>query len=164
MRVTPCASHPTAPLRTSGWPSRSDAAPARGCEDRLALAKEIKGRAERAISLDPGIGRAWHVIAAWNAGIAGLSSMQRMAANTVLGGVPKGASRENAEAGVPEGDRAGTALRQPSRGLRRLLKDMKRNADARKQLEQALALRPTSSALDARYQSEARALLEKLPR
>jgi len=45
----------------------------------------------------------------------------------------------------------------------RLLKDMKRPADARRELEKALSLPPTSSALDARYQSEARALLEKLP-
>jgi tetratricopeptide (TPR) repeat protein len=135
-----------------------------GAKTRLALAKEIKAEAERAISLDPGIGRAWHVIAAWNAGIAGLSSMQRMAANTVLGGVPKGASRENAEAAFQKAIELEPRYVNHRVAYGRLLKDMKRNADARKQLEQALALPPTSSALDARYQSEARELLEKLPR
>jgi tetratricopeptide (TPR) repeat protein len=135
-----------------------------GAKTRLALAKEIKAEAERAIALDPGIGRAWHVIAAWNAGIAGLSSMQRMAANTVLGGVPKGASRENAEQAFQKAIELEPLYVNHRVAYGRLLKDMKRHADARSQLEQALALPPTSSALDVRYQSEARAILEKLPR
>ena len=135
-----------------------------GAKTRLALAKEIKAEAELALSLDPGSGRAWHVIAAWNAGIAGLSSMQKMAANTVLGGVPKGASRENAELAFQKAIELEPRYVNHRVAYGRLLKDMKRHADARKQLERALALPPTSSALDARYQSEARSLLEKLPR
>ena len=135
-----------------------------GAKTKLALAKEIKAEADLAITLDPGIGRAWHVLAAWNAGIAGLGSMQRMAANTVLGGVPKGATRENAEQAFQKAIELEPLYVNHRVAYGRLLKDMKRNADARKQLEMALSLPPTSSALDARYQSEARALLEKLPR
>jgi len=69
-----------------------------GSKTKLALSKEIKAEVDRAISLDPGIGRAWHIIAVWNMKIADLNSFERMAANAVLGGVPKGATRENAEA------------------------------------------------------------------
>jgi Tfp pilus assembly protein PilF len=46
----------------------------------------------------------------------------------------------------------------------RFLKDQKRNADARRELERAVALPATSSALDARYQADARDLLGKLPK
>jgi Tfp pilus assembly protein PilF len=46
----------------------------------------------------------------------------------------------------------------------RFLKDQKRTADARRELERAIALPATSSALDTRFQADARQLLEKLPK
>jgi hypothetical protein len=46
----------------------------------------------------------------------------------------------------------------------RFLKDLKRTAEARRELEKAVSLPGTSSALDPRFQAEARELLEKLPR
>jgi len=135
-----------------------------GAKTKLALSKEIKAEADRAIALDPGIGRAWHVIAMWNAKISGMNSMERMAANTVLGGVPKGASRENAERAFQKAIELEPTYINHRVEYGRLLKDMKRHADARLELQKAISLPPTSSALDARYQSEARQLLEKLPR
>ena len=135
-----------------------------GSKTKLALSKEIKAEADRAIALDPRIGRAWHVIAAWNMKIADMNTMERMAANAVLGGVPKGASRENSERAFQKAIELEPDYVNHRVEYGRLLKDMKRPADARRELEKALSLPPTSSALDARYQSEARALLEKLPR
>jgi hypothetical protein len=67
-----------------------------GPRARLALSKEIKAEADRAIALDPTSARAWHVLAVWNMRVASLNAFERMAANAVLGGVPKGASHENA--------------------------------------------------------------------
>ena len=135
-----------------------------GAKTRLALSKEIKAEVDRAMALNPGIGRAWHIVAVWNMRIADLNTMERMAANAVLGGVPKGASRELAE----QAFRRAIDLEPDYVNHRveygRLLKTMKRTADARRELEKALSLPPTSSALDVRYQSEARAMLEKLPR
>src|SRR2546427_520189 len=77
-------------------PRRTPPAPARGPRTRLALSREIKAEADRAIAQDPGLGRAYHVRAMWNRKIAGLSLLERTAARAVLGGVPKGASMDNA--------------------------------------------------------------------
>ena len=135
-----------------------------GAKTKLALSKEIKAEADRALSLDGNIGRAWHVVAMWNMKIADMNSMERLAANAVLGGVPKGASRENAEQAFQKAIQLEPDYVNHRVQYGRLLKDMKRPADARRELEKALSLPPTSSALDARYQTEARELLEKLPR
>src|SRR5262245_27272273 len=67
-----------------------------GPKTRLALSREIKSEVDRAIALDPSIGRAYHVRAMWNRKLATLNFMERSVANTVLGGVPKGATMENA--------------------------------------------------------------------
>src|SRR5262249_54768322 len=131
-----------------------------GPKTRLALSKEIKSETDLALKIDPGSGRAWHVLAMWNVKIAGLNSFERMMANSVLGGVPKGASFANAEQAIAlEPDYVNHHVEYG-----RFLKDQKRPADARRELEKAVALPATSSALDARYQSDARGLLEKLPR
>ena len=48
--------------------------------------------------------------------------------------------------------------------LGRTFHEMGRHAEARRELEQALALPPTSNPRDPRYQDEARELLKKLPK
>ena len=135
-----------------------------GARTKLAISREIKAEADRAIALDPNIGRAWHVMAMWNIKLASLNALERMAANAVLGGVPKGASFENAEAAFKKAIALEPDYVNHRLEYGRLLKDLKRPAEARQELERAVSLPPTSSALDARYQSEAKALLEKLPR
>jgi tetratricopeptide (TPR) repeat protein len=135
-----------------------------GARTKLAISKEIKAEADRALALDAHIGRAWHVLAMWNIKVASLNAIERMAANAVLGGVPKGASFENAEAAFKKAIALEPEYVNHRLEYGRLLKDLKRTADARRELERAVALSGTSSALDARYQSEAKALLEKLPR
>lgn len=135
-----------------------------GPRTKLAISKEIKSEADRALALDAGIGRAWHVLAVWNVKISGLSAIERMAANAVLGGVPKGASYANAESAFQKAIALEPAYINHRLEYGRLLKNLKKTADARRELEQAVALPATSSALDARYQSEARALLERLRR
>jgi hypothetical protein len=133
-----------------------------GPKTKLALSREIKSEVDRALALDSNTGRAWHVLAVWNVKVASLSAIERMAANAVLGGVPKGASNENAESAF----RKAIAL-EPNYVNHRLeyakfLKSQHRDADARRELDKALSLPPTSDALDARYQAEARELLGKL--
>lgn len=135
-----------------------------GPRARLALSKEIKAEADRAIALDPASARAWHVLAVWNVRIADLNLIERVAANAVLGGVPKGASHENALSAFQKAIELEPLYVHHRLEYGRLLKDLKRPADARRELEKALELQPTSSALDARYQAEARTLLEKMPR
>jgi len=135
-----------------------------GPRSKLALSKEIKSEVDRALELDPGIGRAWHVLAVWHFKVSRLNLMERMAANAVLGGVPKGASPESAEKAFRRAIELEPGYVNHHVEYGRMLKELKRPADARRELEVALKLPPTSSALDARYQADARALLEKLPR
>jgi tetratricopeptide (TPR) repeat protein len=135
-----------------------------GPRTRLALSKEIKAETDLAIERDPKIGRAWHVLAMWNLKIAGLNGFERMMANSVLGGVPQGASNANAEQAFQKAIALEPDYVNHHVEYGRFLKDMKRPADARRELETAVALPATSSALDARYQAEARELLGKLPK
>ncbi len=135
-----------------------------GARTRLALSKEVKAEIDRALALDAGIGRAWHALGVWNMKLSSLNAMERMAANAVLGGVPKGASHENAQRAFQKAIELEPTYVNHRVEYGRLLKELKKSADARRELEKALELPPTSSALDARYQAEARALLERLPR
>ncbi len=135
-----------------------------GAKTRLALSREIKSETDQALQLDPNTGRAWHVLAVWNVKLASLNAIERMAANVVLGGVPKGASLENAERAFQKAIRLEPDYVNHRLEYGRLLRSLKRPADARRELEKAVSLPPTSSALDARYQSEAKELLAKLPR
>ena len=135
-----------------------------GPRAKLALSKEIKSETDLALARDPGIGRAWHVLAAWNMKIASLSTLERMVANSVLGGVPKGASYANAAQAFEKAISLEPDYVNHHVEYGRLLKDMGRKDDARRELEKAVALPATSSALDMRYQADARRLLEKLAR
>jgi tetratricopeptide (TPR) repeat protein len=133
-----------------------------GPKTKLALSREIKSEVDRALVLDSNVGRAWHVLAVWNVKVASLSAIERMAANAVLGGVPKGASNENAESAFRKAITLEPNYVNHRLEYARFLKSQHRDADARRELDKALSLPPTSDALDARYQSEARELLGKL--
>jgi len=133
-----------------------------GPKTKLALSREIKSEVDRALAIDPGVGRAWHVLALWNVKVASLNAFERMAANAVLGGVPKGASMDNAEIAFHKAIALEPNYVNHHLEYGRLLHDLHRNPDARRELEKAVSLPPTSDALDARYQAEARTLLAKL--
>ena len=135
-----------------------------GPRTKLALSKEIKSEVDRALAINATQGLAWHVLAVWNVKVTSLNAFERMAANAVLGGVPKGASYENAEDAFQKAIALEPAYVNHRVEYGRLLKNLHKNEDARRELEKAIALPATSSALDSRYQADARALLEKLNR
>lgn len=135
-----------------------------GPRSRLALAREIKSEVDRALEIDPTIGRAWHVLAAWNRKIASLNAIERMAANAVLGGVPKGASMENAVRSFEKAIELEPDYVNHHLELGRTLRELKRWTEARRELEKAVDLPPTSNPRDPQYQQEARELLAKLPK
>lgn len=137
-------------------------APQEGPKARIALSKEIKAEADRAIALDPAIGRAWHVRALWNRGVASLNLMERAVANTVLGGVPKGASMENAVADLKKAIELEPGYPNHHLELARTYLMMKRRGEARPHLEQVLALPPVTSLRDPARQAAAREMLAKL--
>ena len=135
-----------------------------GPRARLALAREIKSEADRALAIDPACGRAFHVRGVWNRSLATLNFIERAAANAMLGGVPKGASVENAIADLEQAVSLEPEYVNHHLELARTYHLAHRDADARREVEKALALAPTSSARDARYQGDARELQARLPR
>jgi len=135
-----------------------------GPKTRLALSREIKSEVDRGIALDPGIARAYHVRALWNRKLATLNFLERSVANTVLGGVPKGASMENAVRDLKKATELEPNYINHHLELGRTYQMLKKNAEARQELERAIALTPGGSAHDARYQAEAKELLAKLPK
>ncbi len=63
---------------------------------RVAASKDIKKYAEAAIRYAPEHAGAWDVLGRWNTKVANLSFAEKAAANLLFGGVPEGASNENA--------------------------------------------------------------------
>jgi len=134
-----------------------------GPKSRLAMAREIKSEVDRGIALDPNIGRAYHVRGLWNRNIASLNFFERSGA-AMFGGVPPGASIDNAVADLEKAVALEPDYVNHRLELGRTYHMVHRDADARRELEKCIALPPTSSARDARYQDEARALLSRLPK
>jgi tetratricopeptide (TPR) repeat protein len=135
-----------------------------GPKTKLALSREIKSEVDRSIVLDPHIGRAYHVRAIWNRELSSLNMLERAMANTVLGGVPKGASMDNAVADLRTAIELEPDYVNHRLELGRTYLQLKKADLARPELEKAVALPPTSDLRDPKYQAEARELLAKLPK
>jgi len=135
-----------------------------GPKKKLALAREIKSEVDRALDLNPQSARSYHVRAIWNRELASLNFVERMAANTVLGGVPKGASLENAVHDLERAVELDPGNINHHLELGRTWLELDRKDDARRELERAIALPPGATARDPHYQEEARALIARLPR
>jgi tetratricopeptide (TPR) repeat protein len=133
-----------------------------GPKTQLSLSREIKSEVDRTLALNPAQGRAWHVLALWNRRLASLNFMERTIAKTVLGGVPKGASMENAVADMQKSIELEPAYVNHRLEQGRTFMQLKRTSDARRELERAVSLPPSGSPLDPKYQAEARDLLARL--
>jgi tetratricopeptide (TPR) repeat protein len=132
-----------------------------GPKTQLSLSREIKSEVDRALALDPGLGRGWHVLALWNRKLASLNLFERTVAHTVLGGVPRGASMENAVADLQKAVELEPTYVNHRLELGRTFLQLKRRDEARRELERAIALPPTGNPLDPKYQAEARELLAR---
>ncbi len=87
----------------------------KGGKDKIRLSKEIKSEVDRALAIDPKQDRAEHVLARWNRGIAELNFFEKAAANTILGGLPKGATMDEAVTHFEKAIALESRLREPSR-------------------------------------------------
>lgn len=67
-----------------------------GGSRRIELSKDVQREAETTLSLDPQHAGAMHILGRWNYEIASLGWFSKMAAKVVYGGVPPGASYEEA--------------------------------------------------------------------
>jgi tetratricopeptide (TPR) repeat protein len=67
-----------------------------GSKERVAASRDIKKYADRSIEADSANPGPWHVLGRWNYEISDLNFAERLAANVLFGGIPDGASTENA--------------------------------------------------------------------
>jgi tetratricopeptide (TPR) repeat protein len=68
-----------------------------GNKQRIELSKDVEREAQATLALDPKHAGAMHVLGRWNYEIASLGWLSKMAAKVVYGGVPPGASYEQAK-------------------------------------------------------------------
>jgi len=67
-----------------------------GARERIAASRTVRYYAGRAIKLDSTNAAAWHVLGLWHYEVANLGFFERLAANTLFGGVPENAVNEKA--------------------------------------------------------------------
>lgn len=65
-------------------------------KEKIANAKAIRSAAETAVRLNPAHAGAWHILGRWHETVAGFSLLEKMAINTLYGGVPEGGSYDAA--------------------------------------------------------------------
>jgi tetratricopeptide (TPR) repeat protein len=67
-----------------------------GSKQKIANAKRIKLEADLAIKLNPQHAGAYHILGRWHRTIAGFNFVEKLAINTLFGGVPEGGSYDAA--------------------------------------------------------------------
>ena len=67
-----------------------------GTKEKVAASRDIKKYADLAVKYDSTNAGAWHLLGSWNLKVANLSFLERLAANTLFGGVPGDASNQKA--------------------------------------------------------------------
>lgn len=114
-----------------------------GVRSRVEAAREVQAAAERALALDPAYAWAHHVLGRWHREMVELGRIARLWVNLFYGGLPPGSLATALE----HLDRAvalepNELAHHVERGM--ILVDLKRPTEARRALEQALALPNTA--------------------
>ena len=130
----------------------------KGGKDKIRLSKEIKSEVDRALAIDPKQDRAEHVLGRWNRGIAELNFFEKAAANTILGGLPKGATMDEAVTHFERAIALNPDYANHHVELGRTLLKLGLKAKARAEFEKALAC-PQRTPFDAEYKKDAQQLM-----
>ena len=132
-----------------------------GGKRKIQIAKEVKAEAERALRCNPEHDGAMHVLGRWNYELAELNFIERAVAKIVFGGLPTGASYEQAAQYFAQAiaHRSNAPVHHLEYG--RTLLRLNHVAEARKQLERCVQL-PDFFRDDAQHKRAARKLLDKL--
>jgi tetratricopeptide (TPR) repeat protein len=132
----------------------------RGGKRKVELAREVGREARRAAELDPRDFAPFTVLGVLERELATLNPLLRGFAGALFGGVPA-ASLERSEALLARAVRLAPDYVAPHLELARTYLEMDRRAEARAELEKALALGPRER-LDSVLQARARELLRDL--
>jgi tetratricopeptide (TPR) repeat protein len=161
------AAHKAVALAPDAWEGHFELASAlgryalfQGGKTKVRMAKEVKAEADRAVAINPRADRAWHVLARWNRSLAQLSFIEKTAAKVAYGGVPEGATMNNAvslfeRAIALAPDFANHHLELGRTYLALGLKDK-----ARAELQRAIEC-PRMSPFDPEYKADAQVLLRE---
>jgi len=128
---------------------------------RIKYATEIRTQALECLRIEPTHAGCLHVMGMWNAEVMRLSGFTRMIAKNFLGGKIFGTASWNEAVRYMEASVAS----EPDRVVHHLdlgyvYRDVKRDADARREFEKVLTL-PSTDVNDRSYKEEARAALRK---
>jgi tetratricopeptide (TPR) repeat protein len=132
-----------------------------GGKTKIRLSKEVKKEADKAIELDPNHDGAYHIIGRWHYNISTLSWVLKAAAKVIYGGVPPGASLEQAaemyeKAIAIQGDKPVHRLEAG-----RTLIELERYSEARVQLQTCIDL-PQAQWDDPVHKEEAAKMLQEI--
>lgn len=132
-----------------------------GGKTKIRLSKEVQKEAERAVALNPRHDGAYHILGRWNYNIATLDWLMKAAAKVIYGGVPPGASLE--EAAKMFAQAVALDGRKPVHRLEygRTLIKLERYQEAREQLQACIAL-DRAQWEDPQHQAEAAKLLKDI--
>ncbi len=132
-----------------------------GAKARLAASSDIKYYAEQALKFDPHHAGAWHVLGRWNYKVANLNFAEKFAAKVLFGGLPKGASDQNAIYDYKKAiDYDGNTLMYYI-DLAKVYQTEDQDQEAIKTLQKMLQLQPKTPD-DPRFVKEANQMLKKL--
>ncbi len=132
-----------------------------GAKERVQMSKDIKAEVEKAIELNPNDYLAWHVLARWNRKMATLSWIEKKFANIFLGGIPKGASLQNAVDDFKKAIELNPGFINNYYQLGLTYQDMDKDQLAIEQYKKVEAL-PVTNWEDPKHKEEAKKLLKKL--
>jgi tetratricopeptide (TPR) repeat protein len=132
-----------------------------GPKARVAASNDIKHYAEEALKYDSLHAGAWHVLGRWNYEVANLNFAERMAANLLFGGLPKGASDQNAIEDYKKAIKYDSDNILYYRDLAIVYRHEDQDQNAIETLKKLLSLSPKSPD-DPKYVKEARQMLKKL--
>jgi tetratricopeptide (TPR) repeat protein len=129
-------------------------------KEKIASVKDLKAYAEKAIKVNPGNFKGWHILGKWHYEVANLSSFERAAAKLLFGALP-GASFSNAILCYEKAKTLNPNFLLNLLELARVYKKTGETAKAKAALTTLQGLK-NSAPDDARIKIEAKAMLDKL--
>jgi tetratricopeptide (TPR) repeat protein len=132
-----------------------------GGKRKIQIAREVKAEAEQTLRANPRHDGALHVLGRWHYELADLNFIERAVAKIIFGGLPSGASYEQAARYFEQAIQYRPQAPVHHYEYARTLLKLERVAEARRHLEKCLEL-PEVFWDDSQHKLEARKLLDKI--
>lgn len=132
-----------------------------GSKEKVAASTDIKENATKATQLNPNHAGAWHVLGLWNYKVMDLNFVERGFANLLFGGLPEGASNENAVECFNKAIKLNPSNVLYYKDLARAYVALNKTDDARRTCEKCLSL-PSVGLDDAGYKKDCQEIKDDL--